>query len=80
MGAVDQFTILLLMIFLTHSNFNLKMYMQLPLCILEAFTILKTTKTPLRNLQRPPRLQDDAMVTNRRGTTSQEGRDLKIDM
>ena len=38
-----------------------------------------TTKTPLRNLQHPLRLQDDALETHRRWSTSQAGRDLKID-
>ena len=41
---------------------------------------MKTTKTPLRNLQRPLRLHDDALETHRRWSTSQAGRDLKIDM
>ena len=37
-------------------------------------------KTPLRNLQRPPRLHDDALETHRRWSTFQAGRELKIDM
>ena len=32
------------------------------------------------NLQRPLRLYDDALETNGRWSTSQEGGDLKIDM
>ena len=44
---------------------DLKIDMHLPWCILEASTISKTTNTPLRNLQRPHRLQrwhlDDAL-------------------
>ena len=54
--------------------------MKLPGCILEASTISKTTKAPLRNLQRPLRLHDDALETHRRWSISQEGRDKKIDM
>ena len=59
---------------------DLKIYIQLPWCIFEESTMSKTTKTPLRNLQCPLRLHDDALETQRRWTTFQEGRDLKINM
>ena len=40
----------------------------------------KTTKTPVRNLQRLLRLHDDALETHRRWSISRAGRYLKIDM
>ena len=43
-----------------------------------ASTMSKTTNTPLRNLQRPLRLHDDALETHGIWSTSQAGRDLKI--
>ena len=59
---------------------DLKIDTELPSCILGASLMSKTTKTPLRNLQRPLRLHDDALETHGRWSTSQAGRDLKIDM
>ena len=58
----------------------MKIDMKLPGCILGAYSISKITKTPFRNLQRPFRLHDDALETHRRGSTSQAGTDLKIDI
>ena len=45
--------------------------------ILQTSNMSRTTKTPLRNLQRPLRLQDDVLETHRRLSTFQECRDLK---
>ena len=59
---------------------DLKIDMQLPWCILETSTMSKTIKTPLKNLQRPLRLHDDALETHRRWSTFQIGKDLKIYM
>ena len=59
---------------------DLKIYMQLPLCALGSSIMSKATKTPLRNLQCPLRLHDDALETRRRWSTFQIGRDLKIYM
>ena len=58
----------------------MKIDMKLPGCILETPTISKTAKAPLRNLQQPLRLHNDAMETHRGWSNSQAGIDLKIDM
>ena len=59
---------------------DLKIYMQLPLCIHGSSIMSRTTKTPLRSLQRPLRLHDDALETHRRWRTSWLHRDLKINI
>ena len=64
----------------SQASIELKNDMQLPWSILRSSIMSKTTKTPLRNLQRPFRLHDDALETHRRWSISQEGRDKKIDM
>ena len=45
-----------------------------------SISYVKATKTPLRNLQRPLRLHDDALETHRRWSAFGIGRDLKIYM
>jgi hypothetical protein len=57
---------------------DLKIDMQLPWCILGTSIMSKTNKTPLRNLHRPLKLLGGRSGELRCYTTSQDGRDLKI--
>ena len=57
----------------------MKIDTHLPGCILDTSSMSKTTKTPLRNHQRPLRIHEDVLETHRRLDISQAARAMKID-
>ena len=59
---------------------DLKINIQQHYYVTKIFIMSESTQTPVRNLQRPPRLQDDIMETHRRWWTSWLHRDLKINI
>ena len=57
---------------------DLKINIQQHQYVTRPFIMSESMQTPVRNLQRPPRLHDDKMETHRRWRTSWLHRDLKI--
>ena len=59
---------------------DLKIKIQPQQYVIRPFIMSESIQTPLRNPQRPPRLQGDKMETHRRWRTSWLHRDLKINI